>query len=77
MLPLLGAYLGHVSVSSTEAYLAVMPERFLTQLSRLSSDTRQPENEGAKDANGVTHKEILEQLADCPCSTQLPKQLLR
>jgi integrase/recombinase XerD len=37
MLPLLGAYLGHVSLSSTEAYLTVTPERFLTQLSRLGS----------------------------------------
>ncbi len=35
MLPILGAYLGHVSLASTEAYLAVTPERFLTQLSRL------------------------------------------
>lgn len=37
MLPVLGAYLGHVSLTSTEAYLAVMPERFIPQLSRLSS----------------------------------------
>jgi integrase len=37
MLPLLGAYLGHVSLSSTEAYLAVTPERFLVQLARLGS----------------------------------------
>jgi integrase/recombinase XerD len=37
MLPLLGAYLGHVSLSSTEAYLAVTPERFRVQLSRLGS----------------------------------------
>jgi integrase/recombinase XerD len=36
MLPLLGAYLGHVSLSSTEAYLAVTPERFLAQLCRLT-----------------------------------------
>ena len=32
MLPILGAYLGHVSLTSTEAYLAVTPERFSTQL---------------------------------------------
>jgi integrase/recombinase XerD len=37
MLPLLGAYLGHVSLSSTEAYLAVTPERFGVQLWRLGS----------------------------------------
>lgn len=37
MLPILGAYLGHVSLTSTEAYLAVTPERFLIQLSHLSS----------------------------------------
>jgi integrase/recombinase XerD len=37
MLPLLGAYLGHVDLSSTEAYLAVMPERFRVQLWRLGS----------------------------------------
>jgi integrase/recombinase XerD len=37
MLPILGAYLGHVSLASTEAYLAVTPERFLIQLSHLSS----------------------------------------
>jgi len=35
MLPLLGAYLGHASLTSTEAYLAVTPDRFLMQLSRL------------------------------------------
>jgi integrase/recombinase XerD len=35
MLPVLGAYLGHASLSSTEAYLAVTPERFLRQLSIL------------------------------------------
>jgi integrase/recombinase XerD len=37
MLPLLGAYLGHVSLSSTEAYLALTPERFRVQLTRLGS----------------------------------------
>ncbi len=37
LLPLLGAYLGHASLTSTEAYLAVTPERFLMQLSRLNS----------------------------------------
>jgi integrase/recombinase XerD len=36
MLPILGAYLGHVNPTSTEAYLAVTPERFLAPLSRLS-----------------------------------------
>jgi integrase/recombinase XerD len=36
MLPILGAYLGHVSLTSTETYLAVTPERFLAPLSRLS-----------------------------------------
>jgi integrase/recombinase XerD len=36
MLPILGAYLGHVNLTSTEAYLAVTPERFLAPLSRLS-----------------------------------------
>jgi integrase/recombinase XerD len=35
MLPVLGAYLGHVSLTSTEAYLSVTPERFLVHLSRL------------------------------------------
>jgi integrase/recombinase XerD len=35
MLPLLGAYLGHESLTSTEAYLAVTPERFVKPLSRL------------------------------------------
>jgi integrase/recombinase XerD len=35
LLGVLGAYVGHVDLSSTEAYLAVTPERFLTQLSRL------------------------------------------
>jgi integrase/recombinase XerD len=42
MLPLLGAYLGHVSLSSTEAYLAVTPERFRVQLSRLGSACTRP-----------------------------------
>jgi integrase/recombinase XerD len=45
ILPLLGAYLGHVSLSSTEAYLAVMPERFLMQLSRLGSGRLGPKPE--------------------------------
>jgi integrase len=36
MLPILGAYLGNVSLTSTELYLAAVPERFLTQLSCLS-----------------------------------------
>jgi integrase/recombinase XerD len=36
MLPVLGAYLGHASLTSTEAYLSFMPERFLKHLSRLS-----------------------------------------
>lgn len=36
MLPILGAYLGHVSLSSSEIYLSVTPGRFWTQLSRLS-----------------------------------------
>jgi hypothetical protein len=40
MLPILGAYLGHVRLASTEAYLAVTPERFLSQLSRLGSATK-------------------------------------
>jgi integrase len=35
LLGVLGAYVGDVDLSSTEAYLAVTPERFLTQLSRL------------------------------------------
>jgi integrase/recombinase XerD len=42
MLPLLGAYLGHVSLASTEAYLAVTPERFRVQLSRLGSAQTRP-----------------------------------
>jgi integrase/recombinase XerD len=37
MLPVLGAYLGHASLSSTEAYLTVTPERFRVQLTRLGS----------------------------------------
>lgn len=36
ILPILAAYLGHVSVVSTEAYLSVTPERFRRQLSRLT-----------------------------------------
>jgi hypothetical protein len=36
MLPVLGAYLGHASLTSTEAYLAVVPERFSTQLLSLA-----------------------------------------
>ena len=36
MLPLLAAYLGHISLSSTEKYLSVTPNRFWKQLSRLS-----------------------------------------
>ena len=36
MLPILAAYLGHVSLSSTEAYLSVTPERFLKQIAELS-----------------------------------------
>jgi integrase/recombinase XerD len=36
MLPLLAAYLGHISLSSTEAYLSEAPDRFWKQLSRLS-----------------------------------------
>lgn len=39
MLPILGAYLGHVSLNSSEAYLSVTPERFWGQLSRLSHRT--------------------------------------
>jgi integrase/recombinase XerD len=42
MLPLLGAYLGHVSPDSTEAYLAVTPERFRVQLWRLGSAREKP-----------------------------------
>ena len=37
MLPVLGAYLGHVSLSSTETYLSMVPERFSKQLSRLGT----------------------------------------
>ncbi len=40
MLPILGAYLGHASLTSTEAYLAVTPERFLPQLSSLALENR-------------------------------------
>src|ERR1700722_856178 len=36
LLGVLGAYLGHVDLTSTEAYLAVTPQRFLAQLSSLS-----------------------------------------
>jgi integrase/recombinase XerD len=36
LLGVLGAYLGHVDLISTEAYLAVTPRRFLAQLSSLS-----------------------------------------
>jgi integrase/recombinase XerD len=39
MLPILGAYLGHVSLSSSETYLSVTPDRFWKQLSRLSHRT--------------------------------------
>jgi integrase/recombinase XerD len=39
MLPALGAYLGHVSLTSTEAYLSVTPERFMKHLSHLSPPT--------------------------------------
>jgi len=37
MLPILGAYLGNFSLTSTEAYLAAVPERFLGHLLRLGS----------------------------------------
>lgn len=37
MLPILAAYLGHVDLSSTEEYLALIPNRFRKQLSTLSS----------------------------------------
>jgi len=37
MLPALGAYLGHVSLVSTEDYLSVTPERFSKQLLQLGS----------------------------------------
>jgi integrase/recombinase XerD len=37
LLGVLGAYLGHVDLTSTEAYLAVTPQRFLAQLSSLKS----------------------------------------
>jgi hypothetical protein len=40
MHPILGAYLGHVRFASAEEYLAVTPERFLSQLSRLGSATK-------------------------------------
>jgi integrase/recombinase XerD len=40
MLPILGAYLGHANLTSTEAYLAVTPERFLPQLSSLAPGNR-------------------------------------
>jgi integrase/recombinase XerD len=46
LLGVLGAYLGHVDLKSTEAYLSVMPERFLTQLSRLSPTITFPNWEG-------------------------------
>jgi integrase/recombinase XerD len=36
MLPILAAYLGHVSLSSTEEYLSFAPNRFWKQLSSLS-----------------------------------------
>jgi hypothetical protein len=36
MLPVLAAYLGHVSLSSTEEYLSLVPNRFRKQLSSLS-----------------------------------------
>ena len=42
MLPILGTYLGHASLTSTEAYLAVTPERFLTQLSHLGPANENP-----------------------------------
>jgi integrase len=37
MLPILAAYLGHVSLSATEEYLPFAPNRFSKQLSSLSS----------------------------------------
>ena len=37
MLPVLGAYLGHVNLISTETYLSVVPERFSKQLIRLGT----------------------------------------
>jgi integrase/recombinase XerD len=40
LLGVLGAYVGHVDLTSTEAYLAVTPQRFLAQLSRLSRSGR-------------------------------------
>lgn len=42
MLPTLGAYLGHINLGSTEAYLRMVPERFANQLSRLGSPIRLP-----------------------------------
>jgi integrase len=36
MLPILAAYMGHVSLSSTEEYLSFAPNRFWKQLSSLS-----------------------------------------
>jgi integrase/recombinase XerD len=52
MLPALGAYLGHVSLASTEAYLAVTPARFLGQMSRLLLDNRKLGQAGRRDAPG-------------------------
>jgi integrase/recombinase XerD len=39
MLPILGAYLGHARLNSSEAYLSVTPGRFWKQLSRLTRRT--------------------------------------
>ena len=40
MLPILAAYLGHVSLSSTEVYLPVTPERFSPLISKLSPELK-------------------------------------
>jgi|ERR1700733_1434115 len=60
MLPLLGAYLGHVSPDSTETYLAVTPERFRFQLSRLGSAREKPAPrptpESTSSINKVNHR---------------------
>ena len=42
LLGVLGAYVGHVDLTSTETYLAVTQERFLAQLSSLSSAVTEP-----------------------------------
>jgi hypothetical protein len=75
--PLLGAYLGHVSLSSTEAYLAVTPERFRVQLTRLgSARKKQLSCEDCADTRSRMRRSFLSRSRPTSRTLALPHALL-